>query len=83
MVAETYRAYLDLVLEEAEVVAVSTWGLADDRTWLNGFRPRPDGAPQRPLLFDRAVRRKPAWHAVKDVFLNGRRNGSGIGRGTP
>lgn len=78
IVAETYRAYLELVLEEAEVLAVSTWGLSDDRTWLNGFRPRPDGAPQRPLLFDRAVRRKPAWRAVKDALLNGRQTSSGV-----
>jgi endo-1,4-beta-xylanase len=76
IVAETYRAYLNLVLEEAEVLAVSTWGLSDDRTWLNGFRPRPDGATQRPLLFDRAVRRKPAWHAVKDALLQERQPGS-------
>jgi endo-1,4-beta-xylanase len=76
IVAEMYRAYLALVLEEAEVLAVSTWGLSDDRTWLNGFRPRPDGTPQRPLLFDRAVRRKAAWHAVKDAFLNRRPTGA-------
>jgi endo-1,4-beta-xylanase len=72
IVAETYRAYLDLVLEEAEVLAVITWGLSDDRTWLNGFRPRTDGTPQRPLLFDRAIRRKPAWHGVRDALLNAR-----------
>jgi endo-1,4-beta-xylanase len=72
IVAETYRAYLDLVLDEAEVIAVSTWGLSDARTWLNGFRPRHDGAPQRPLLFDQAIRRKPAWHAVKDALLSER-----------
>jgi endo-1,4-beta-xylanase len=76
IVAETYRAYLDLVLEEAEVIAVSTWGLSDDRTWLNGFRPRPDGAPQRPLLFDRAIRRKPAWHGVRASLLYERQPGS-------
>jgi len=70
IVADTYRAYLDLVLEEAEVLAVSTWCLSDDRTWLNGFRPRHDGALQRPLVLDRARRRKPAWHAVEAAFLN-------------
>jgi endo-1,4-beta-xylanase len=68
IVAETYRAYLDLILDEAEVLAVSTWGLSDNRTWLNGFRSRPDGLPQRPLLFDGAIRRKPAWHAVRDAL---------------
>jgi endo-1,4-beta-xylanase len=65
IVAETYRAYLDLVLDEADVLAVSTWGLS-----------RPDGAPQRPLLFDRAVRRKPAWHGVRDALLRERQPGS-------
>ena len=76
IVAETYRVYLDLVLDEADVLAVSTWGLSDDSTWLNGFRPRPDGALQRPLLFDRAVRRKPAWHGVRDALLRERQPGS-------
>jgi endo-1,4-beta-xylanase len=69
IVADTYRAYLDLVLDEAKVLAVSTWGLTDGSTWLNSFRPRADGAPQRPLLLDRALRRKPAWHAVRGAFL--------------
>jgi endo-1,4-beta-xylanase len=75
IVADTYRAYLELILEEAEVLAVSTWCLSDDRTWLNGFRPRPDGAPQRPLLYDKAVRRKPAWQSVKHALLSGRQTG--------
>jgi len=69
MVADTYRAYLDLVLEESAVVAAITWGLTDGSTWLNSFRPRPDGAPQRPLLLDRELRRKPAWHAVRAALL--------------
>jgi endo-1,4-beta-xylanase len=69
MVADTYGAYLDLVLEESTVLAVTTWGLSDDRTWLNAFRPRPDGSSQRPLPLDRALRRKPAWHAIKAALL--------------
>jgi endo-1,4-beta-xylanase len=75
IVADTYRAYLDLVLDEARVLAVSTWCLSDDRTWLNGFRPRPDGAMQRSLPFDRAIRKKPAWHAVKNALLHERKIG--------
>ncbi len=70
IVADTYRAYLDLVLEEAKVLAVSTWCMSDGRTWLNGFRPRPDGALQRPLPLDRAVRKKPAWYAIRESLLN-------------
>jgi endo-1,4-beta-xylanase len=69
LVADTYRAYLDLVLEENRVLAVTTWGLTDEMTWLNGFRPRADGARQRPLLLDRALRRKPAWHAVRAALV--------------
>jgi endo-1,4-beta-xylanase len=72
IVADTYQAYLDLVLDEARVLALSTWCLSDDRTWLNGFRPRSDGARQRPLLFDQAARRKPAWHAVRTALLKER-----------
>jgi endo-1,4-beta-xylanase len=77
IVADTYRRYLDLILDEARVLAVSTWCLSDGRTWLNGFRPRSDGALQRSLLFDRAIRRKPAWHAVKAALL---RQGQGASR---
>jgi endo-1,4-beta-xylanase len=63
-VADVYRAYLGLVLDEAQVLAVTTWGLSDNHTWLSDFRPRPDGAAVRPLPLDRAFRRKPAWHAI-------------------
>lgn len=68
-VADTYRAYLALVLEEVDVRAIITWGLTDRSTWLSGFRPRPDGAPVRPLPLDAALRRKPAWHAIAGVLL--------------
>ncbi|MEE1658248.1 endo-1,4-beta-xylanase [Microvirga sp. CF3062] len=80
IVADTYRAYLDLVLEEAKVLAVSTWGLSDDRTWLNSFRPRSDGARQRSLLLDRAIRKKPAWHAVRGALLNKDKQEPGPGK---
>ncbi len=65
MVAETYRAYLELVLAECRVLSVSTWGLCDARSWLHSHQPRRDGSPLRPLPRDRALRRKPAWHAVE------------------
>ncbi len=74
LVADTYQSYLDLVLDESTILAVSTWGLSDDRTWLNGFRPRSDGAPQRPLPLDRALRRKTAWHAVRAALLRAGEN---------
>ncbi|HEX2554969.1 MAG TPA: endo-1,4-beta-xylanase [Microvirga sp.] len=64
MVADAYRRHIGLVLEACPTLAVTTWGLADARTWLSAFRPREDGAPVRPLPLDRRLRRKPAWHAI-------------------
>ncbi|MFC4170786.1 endo-1,4-beta-xylanase [Microvirga sp. GCM10011540] len=78
MVADTYRAYLELVLEESRSLGVSTWGLSDDRTWLATARKRPDGAAVRPMLLDRALRRKPAWHAVKSALLSARNPDGGV-----
>ena len=69
MVAETYRAYIELVLEQTTVLSVSTWGLSDDRSWLGSHQPRGDGSPVRPLPLDGALRRKPAWHAIKAALL--------------
>lgn len=72
MVAETYRAYVELVLEESRLLAVTTWGLDDGRSWLAAEERRwPNGALPRPLPFDRALRRKPAWHALRAALLSG------------
>ncbi|MGD0630236.1 MAG: endo-1,4-beta-xylanase [Terracidiphilus sp.] len=67
-----YRTFLhDLsqALDEPSVVALVTWGLCDPYSWLNhnAYFPqfaRPDGLPQRPLLFDAQFRSKPAYDAV-------------------
>lgn len=64
MVADVYRRYLDVTLEETAVAAVVTFGLSDRYTWLQEDRPREDGAPRRPLPFDEDLRPKPAFHAV-------------------
>ena len=67
-IAETYSAYLQAFLAEPNVHVVLTWGVDDAQTWLNHHSPRPDGAPQRPLLFDRDLRPKPAFAAVISSF---------------
>lgn len=59
-VADAYRAFLDLVLEEAPVLSVATWGLSDRRSWLSAGAAR----LARPLPLDRSLRRKPAWRAL-------------------
>ena len=68
-VAERYRTYLDLLLRNAAVNAVLTWGVCDAQTWLNSEKfARKDGIPQRPLLFDDHMRAKPAFAAVRAAF---------------
>jgi endo-1,4-beta-xylanase len=64
-VADVYRGYLDVALDEPAVAAVMTFGLSDRYTWLQEDYPREDGARRRPLLFDQQLRPKPAYYAVR------------------
>jgi endo-1,4-beta-xylanase len=41
-----------------------TFGLSDRYTWLEEDYPREDGAPRRPLPYDRQLRPKPAYHKL-------------------
>ncbi len=70
LVADAYREYLDVVLDEPAVIAVLTWGLSDRYTWLSEFKPREDGLPVRPLPLDENLERKPAWWAIAQAFDN-------------
>jgi endo-1,4-beta-xylanase len=66
-VAETYRAYLSAVLALKAVKVVELWQLSDGTSWMKdpatiaqlGIRP-----DARPLIYDDAFRKKPAWEAV-------------------
>ena len=66
MVADVYRRYLDVTLEEKAVKAVISFGLSDRYTWLQEDYPREDGAARRPLLFTESLKRKPAYRAVRN-----------------
>lgn len=67
MVADVYRRYLDVTLDDTNVKAVVAFGLTDRHSWLDE-EPREDGAHRRPLLFDRRLRPKPAYDAVSRAF---------------
>ncbi|MGZ4137418.1 MAG: endo-1,4-beta-xylanase [Actinomycetota bacterium] len=67
-VADVYRRYLDVALEEPAVAALMTFGLSDRYTWLGEDYPRDDGANRRPLPFSRTLRTKPAYHALADAL---------------
>ena len=67
-VADVYRRYLDVTLDEEAVKVVVAFGLTDRYTWLEEDQPRPDGAPRRPLAFDDNLQRKPAANAIGAAF---------------
>ena len=70
LVAEYYKTFLDNILRQNSVKAVLTWCLSDRDSWLQGFRPRKDGLPQRPLPFDADLNPKPAFYALRDAFAS-------------
>jgi len=67
-VADVYRRYLDVTLDEPAVKVVVAFGLTDRYTWLDEDQPRADGAHRRPLAFDRRLRPKPAYRAISRSF---------------
>jgi endo-1,4-beta-xylanase len=73
-VASMYSRYLNVSLDEPAVTTVVSWGLSDKYTWQVGSYSknfvRPDGQPQRPLLFDVDLKPKPAYYSVLAAFQN-------------
>jgi endo-1,4-beta-xylanase len=64
MIADVYRRYLDVALEEPVVKTVVSFGLTDRYTWLQEDFPREDGADRRPLAFGQALHAKPQYRAI-------------------
>jgi endo-1,4-beta-xylanase len=67
-VADVYRQYLDVTLDEKAVKALVCFGLSDRYTWLQEDQPREDGAPRRPLAFDEDMAPKPAYFAISNAL---------------
>ena len=67
-VADTYRRYLEIALDEPATKGVITWGLADHYSWLRRYVVHEDGSAVRPLPYDSDLRRKTAWSAVADCL---------------
>jgi endo-1,4-beta-xylanase len=72
MVADVYRRYLDVTLDEKAVKVLVAFGLTDRYTWLDEDRPRDDGTHRRPLAFDRRLRPKPAYDAISHALRHTR-----------
>ncbi len=61
--AKRYADIFALFLKHADAIdRVTFWGVTDGDSWLNNWPVR--GRTNHPLLFDRAGRPKPAFHAV-------------------
>jgi endo-1,4-beta-xylanase len=61
--AKRYSDIFGIYLKHRDLIdRVTFWGLGDGHTWLNGFPIR--GRTNHPLLFDRELKPKPAFHAV-------------------
>jgi endo-1,4-beta-xylanase len=80
MVADEYRRFLDVMLDEPAVRTVFTWGLSDRHSWLvrreSGENTwRTDGLPPRPLPFDASLAPKPAWTSLSNCLAGAARHG--------
>jgi len=64
-VARIYRDFLDVALDEPAVSVVSSFGLSDRYTSLQEDVPPTEFDKRRPLAFDRKLRPKPAFHAIR------------------
>jgi len=67
-VATLTRGWLDLLLSYPQIRDVLVWGMSDRYSWLQGFAPRADGSPVRPLPYDRDFLPKPMRQVIIDSF---------------
>ncbi|MGN0855468.1 MAG: endo-1,4-beta-xylanase [Kiritimatiellia bacterium] len=63
--AERYRALFRIYRRYPAVDRVTLWGVSDRQSWLNDFPMR--GRTDYPLLFDRALKPKPCYAALKEL----------------
>lgn len=69
--AAAAKSLLDVALDNQATVAVLTWGLTDNHSWLNSkwVSDRwPDGQLSRGLPLDAGLRAKPLYRAIADAF---------------
>lgn len=64
--ADAYRTVVQACVAVPGCDEVTTWGLTDASSWLDGLGFLP--TPTRPLLFDDQLRPKPAYDAVREVL---------------
>ncbi len=65
--ADYYHRIVSACMDVRRCRGVTVWGIADDQSWLDTFPPFSLAAPNLPLLFDSALRPKPAYAAVRSA----------------
>ncbi len=77
VVADTYRKFLEVALDEPAVKGLVTWGLSDRYSWYNNLDfnkfadfGRADKLPSRPLPFDADFKPKPAFDVLVKALQN-------------
>jgi endo-1,4-beta-xylanase len=68
LVAAHARSFLDVILPYKQMLGVVTWGLSDRHNRQDGYQPRADKLPHRPLPLDADLRRKPLWKEMANAF---------------
>lgn len=66
--ANAYADVFNACLAVAACTGITTWGVDDRATWLDGFPTTAINAPNRPLLFDEMGRPKLAYEKVVGVL---------------
>ena len=68
MVADYAKAYLDVMLDYAQLQDLLAWGMVDRYSWLTGFDPRRDKSIKRGTPYDSSFRPKPLRDAIAASF---------------
>jgi endo-1,4-beta-xylanase len=69
--ARRYGEIFDAILAPGVVTMITFWGSHDGRSWLNNFPVK--RRTNYPLLFDRDLKRKPAYYAVVESLESARK----------
>ncbi len=68
VVADTAKAYCDMMFSYSQLRDVLAWGMVDTFSWLQGFEPRSDGEVARGCPYDVAFKAKPLREAIAAAF---------------
>lgn len=66
---EEYRALVQACMSVEACQGVTVWGISDAGSWLDEIAPFRWLRPNAPLLFDAAMRKKPAYEGVRKALL--------------